>query len=300
MRVLYCWDTAGINSIINHYMGETYDDHEGTVVMRRSHDPHGIYAYYSPSPLGRGKWSGTGRALQFYLVATLRSPRRDILHVCANIGYTGLLRTFSMGGKVVLHYHGSDARNIPYASRKAAEERADCILVATPDLLEYEYAKEPVYLHNPVDTRLFAPLDDIPKNNRGLVFMAPDQNRKLTLQRLQDLGFGDVEWDLAARSHDTTEVGVVEQTISPRLRGINNIRYGDMPSVLSKYQYYAEIYYNAAAGSWYTMDTTTGLQAMSLGLNVVSPDGSVARELPPEHRPERVAKRVREIYDGLV
>lgn len=296
MRVLYCWDTAGISSIINHYMGQAYD-HTGTVIMRRSHDPYGISAYYSPSCRLVGKGVGGTRA--FYLATVMASPRQDILHICAGMKYMGLFKKISMGGKAVLHYHGSDVRDVPYESRTDAERHADHILVATPDLLDYKYGMEPTYVPNPVDTGLFSP-SVIPDNNRGLVFMKPGQKQEPTLQRLRDLGFGDIEWDLATRSYDVNVMATVPETSFLHLGRFNKIQYRDMPVLLSQYRYYGEIYHNVASDSWYTVDSTTGLQALSLGLTVVRHDGSVAKKLPPEHRPEEVAVRVKTVYDALL
>ena len=296
MRVLYCWNTAGISSIINHYMGQAYN-HTGTVIMRRSHDPYGISAYYSPPCRLVGK--GMSGAWAFYLATAMTSPRQNVLHICAGIEYMGLFKKISMGGKVVLHYHGSDVRNVPYDSRMDAERHADHIMVATQDLLDYKYSMEPTYIPNPVDTGLFPPCV-VPDNNRGLVFMKPGQKQEPTLQRLRDLGFGDIEWDLATRSYDANAMATVPETCFQQPGRFDKVQYRDMPALLSKYQYYGEIYHNVTSGSWYTADSATGLQAMSLGLAVIRHDGSVVKELPPEHKPEEVAARVKTVYDTLL
>lgn len=277
-------------------MSQTYD-HTGTVIMRRSHDPYGISAYYSPPCHLVGK--GMGGALTFYLTTVMASPRQDILHICAGIKYVELFKKISMGGKVILHYHGSDVRNVTYEFRMNAERYADHILVATPDLLDYKYDMEPTYIPNPVDTELFSP-SAIPDNNRGLVFMKPGQKPESTLQRLHDLGLGDIEWDLATRSSDVHAVDTLPETRFLQFGRPNQIQYRDMPALLSKYRYYGEIYHNVTSGSWYTADSATGLQALSLGLVVIRHDGSIVKELPPEHRPEEVAARVKTVYDTLL
>ena len=268
-------------------------DYEGTVVMRRTHDPYGISSYYAP------ECRLTGGRRSFYWTAAIAALRANILHISAGIKHAGLLRRISAGSVMVLHYHGSDVRDVPYEARMDIESRADCILVSTPDLLEYRYGMEPTYLHNPVDTDLFSPRK-IPENNRGLVLMKPGQKAEPTLQRLRDMGFGGVEWDLAERSYDAGTMYAVSQSASLRLGSLSRIRYADMPSLLSRYEYYGEAYYNASDGTWYGVDSTTGLQAMSLGLKVVRPDGTVATRLPDEHRPERVASKVRSMYEVLM
>ena len=58
----------------------------------------------------------------------------------------------------ILHYHGSDVRGSFPASRTPLEEGAKALIVATPDLLEYEFAKKPHYLPNIINTELFAPV----------------------------------------------------------------------------------------------------------------------------------------------
>lgn len=130
--------------------------------------------------------------------------------------------------------------------------------------------------------------------------MKPGQDWNHTMVRLRDLGFRDVEWDVVPRSYDTQMINSMSASSVLRSDGFARVQYRDMPEVLSRYQYYGEMYWNGDAREWYMADSSTGLQAMSLGLRVVRPDGSVARGLPDAHRPENVAARVRAVYDALL
>lgn len=292
MRVLYCWDLGAISSLINRYMSYKYN-HIGTVLMRRDSDRYGLSAYYSPPCRLVG-----GGARLFYLQAAMTAPRQDILYVDASLGRINLLKKISMGAKVVMHYHGSDVRNIPYEARRDKEKNADHIMVATPDLLNYKFSTEPTHLPIPVDTELYSSRD-IPSNNRGIVFMKLGQKSEPTLQRLRDMGFGDIKWDLIPHPHDVN-VATATSGETPPHGDLNRVQYHTMPAKLSQYQYYGGIYWNSFSKSWYEMSSTTDLQALSLGLTLVRYDGAVVKELPPEHRPEEVASRVKAIYDTLL
>ena len=212
--------------------------------------------------------------------------RQNIIHSIA-LPRLDKIKKFAPGAKVVLHYHGSDVRNTPPQARRKQEQLADVILLATPDLLDYEYLHEPIWLPNPVDTRLFAPRK-IPENGRGLVMTKPHQRVDDTMQRLHDLGHGDISWNIIVRYDDAG-------------RNFPGTMYAQMPSLLEQYQYYAEISWNYYERKWYVdFDSTTGLQALSMGLKLIRSDGTVVDSLPSKHTDVECAKRVQAIYQDIL
>ena len=166
------------------------------------------------------------------------------------------------------------------------EESAKAIIVATPDLLGYEFAKEPHYLPTIINTELFAPCD-IPSNNRGLINLTPNQDISETMSRLSEYGFGDVEWDIVQRHYDTTKAQ-------------HRIMYKDMAAHLTQYEYYSGLAWDGITGIWYQADPKTALEAMSLGVKVVRHDGSISSSLPARHHPENVIPKLRTIYDSVM
>lgn len=189
MKVLYSWDTVGVSSMINRHLGMSRADHRGVVLMRRNVDPYGTTAYYDDDLVCSGMVEGGAK--RFYVAAAEAAVfmRPDILHMCGNLRFTGLIRRLAGGCKVLTHYHGSDARDVPYEKRAKAERQSDFVAVSTPDMLECKYGMDPVWIPNPVDTELFSPRR-IPDNNRGLVMMKARQSPEDTLARLRSMGWG--------------------------------------------------------------------------------------------------------------
>ena len=297
MRIVHFMDIAGISSILSKYMNHIYG-YRAKVLYRHIYDPYCITAHYFES------CRLAGSLKSFYVNAALMSIGKNIIHYNMGMNYVGLIKRISGGAKVIFHYHGSDARDNPYESRMSAEKLADCILVSTPDLLDETYRINPIYVPNPVDTELFSPRD-IPDNNRGLVFMKPGQRSEHTLQRLCDLGYGDIQWDLVPHTYDTQVIGNIKlwdgiEKVDLSTGDIKRIPYSKMPAILSRYKYYGDIQWNANNDTAYNVDSTTGLQAMSLGLTVIRHDGSTANNLPAQHMPKEATRRVKEIYEGLM
>ena len=259
------------------------DGHQ--VIMRRMFDHYRMAdicknVTETAFPFGPNKFD----IIWFYLRMCKCCLGVDILHVHGGNIMKHLRRVVST--PYILHYHGSEVRESPPTSRALLENGAKAIIVATPDLLGYEYAKKPHYLPTIINTELFAPRD-IPSNNRGLINLTPNQDVPHTMSRLREYGFGDVEWDIVQREYDTTRR-------QPR------VMYKDMPAHLSQYEYYSGIAWDGAEGIWPEADSKTALESMSLGIKVVRYDGSISSRLPDRHHPENVIPKLRAIYDSVV
>lgn len=278
-NVLHIWNTANIASELAYFMG---DNHQ--VMARRMVDHYRMAdihnnVYETAFPFGSNKLD----IIWFYVKVCVRQRGVDVLHVHGSNVMKQLRRIVST--PYILHYHGSECRNSSPTQRAPLEEDAKAIIVATPDLLEYECAKKPHYLPNIINTELFAPRN-IPSNNRGLINLTPNQDPKDTLSRLREYGFGDIEWNIVQREYDTT-------------KHQQRIMYKDMAAHLAQYEYYSGLAWDGITGIWYPADTKTALEAMSLGVKVVQHDGSVSSSLPDRHRPENVIPKLRAIYNSM-
>lgn len=276
MRVLHVWSVTGIAAMLAHFGGPRHK-----VVMSARFDPYNQSSIYDPAYLTRAP--GIMDAPWFYLVLLRRSIGADLLHIHGQISMAKKLR--HLHKPYIQHYHGRDVLHVSPKCRKQVEQGATRILVSTPNLLSYEYAQTPQWLPNPVDTNLFS-RRRIPQNNKGLVHLISKQDRDMTLQRLNEFGYGDVEWDFIYRGN---EPGVRHMKVS----------YADMPAHLAQYEYYGAPVHDWRTNVWLQADSKTGLEAMALGLKVIRYDGSVRDTLPPEHRVENVVAKLHDIYDAI-
>ena len=175
---------------------------------------------------------------------------------------------------IIMHYHGSMVRAELKGKnfRLKNEKFVDGIIVATPDLLEFDYSKQPYYIPNPVDVELFKPIKPL-ENNKALISLKKGQSSSRTLMELQKHGFN-----------------VILETIPRELR----TTYSNFPTRLMMYEYYADLPF--VNGEMIKANSVTGLQALSMGLKVISWDYSVRNTLPDYHHPENVVKEIEKIY----
>ena len=72
-----------------------------------------------------------------------------------------------------------------------------------------------------------------------------------------------------------------------------------MPALLRNYDMYCDIG-STISGAIVPSLSTTGLQSLATGLNVVVSDGTTYERVPPQHMPEAVAARTREVYRSVI
>lgn len=104
--------------------------------------------------------------------SAVRQHRPDVVHV-----HWARFAPFigSTGRPTVIHAHGSDVRgrsaSIPGRIVQRSLDRADAVLVSTPDLIE-DVGARARYLPNPVDTRCFAPsVQSLRRDDRPTVLL---------------------------------------------------------------------------------------------------------------------------------
>ena len=290
MRVLHVGDASGIPYILAKYQNRS-GLCRADVVTRALGLPHGIAAHYKSdewrrvpfrrSPVWRaGSTRRLALAARFEdLVCRMARPC-DVVHVHGGgVDTLPALRRRLPRKRIIMHHHGDNLRAMDPSYREAHERHADKVLVSTPDLREYGGHE---WLPNPVDTDLFSPRAPA-RNGRAVCFVIRDEPRGVKARLLEGEGDGGrrrVPFD--CELHDTNE---------------RPVPYADMPDFLSGYECYIDIKW-LPIGKVMAALSTTGLQALAVGCKVVDHRFEVLEGLPGEHRPEAVASRLQEHYEG--
>jgi len=203
----------------------------------------------------------------FALRCLLLARKFDIVHIHSLDKLVPYLKLLYPGKPIVLHYHGSDIRG-KWLQKRKYWSKADAILYSTPDLLDNETPRNAVYMPNPVDTDLFhPPSEDKRRQNSVLAFVYHlDKNKAYAYAKKYGLS-----------------VDFLERAIP----------YRDMPSKLNEYEYYID-------QTEIPSLSKTALEALACGLKVIRWDGEIVDKLPEEHRPEKVVRRIWEIYQQLI
>lgn len=200
---------------------------------------------------------------EFVIRALLKSLKYDIIHIHSLDKIVPLVRILNPHKPVVLHYHGSDIRGKWMIRRRFWNVPNVTILVSTPDLLDGA-PKNVIYLPNPVDTDFFHPDPSIARKPRSaLAFRCYIDENKVKQY---------------AEKHG------LELTILER-----SFPYLDMPKILNSFEFFID---KTELNSL----SKTGLEALACGTKVIRWDGEVVTQLPEEHKPENVVKKLYEIY----
>jgi len=141
MRILHVWCQSGVASILAKYQRRL--GHASVVIKRRGYDKYGIDKYYSVN-LFRGS------SPKFYLHIIKIQRHFDVIHIHS----LWKLLPFIVKPKV-MHFHGSDLRNMKLSTLFLIRRMKTKMLVSTPDLLNLLPKAE--WLPNPIDIELFHP-----------------------------------------------------------------------------------------------------------------------------------------------
>lgn len=190
----------------------------------------------------------------------------DVVHVHYVDKIVPFLKFIYPGKPVVLHYHGDDIRG-KWRLRRNYWSKANVILYSTLDLLDDEVPRHAVYMPNPVDTEFF---QKSIKSNQ-------EKNSALAFRYHLD----ETKADRYALKHGVF-VRILER----------HIPYKEMPEKLKRYEYYID-------QTEIPSLSKTALEALACGLKVIRWDGEIVENLPEEHTPENVAKRIWRIYQQL-
>ena len=265
MRILHIWDQAGVACILakqHRSLG-----HEVKILKRAGYDPFGISQFYGEPLLDMD-----GKAFLNYVMK--EAAGYDVVHVHSLYKVIPDLRKKYRDKKLVLHYHGSEARDKRGDPLKAvAESKADVILGSTADLKDF--VDEIVYAPNPVDT------DHFKSDNRS-------NSRAFTIRTTR----GDIVQVLDHLKNNNIDmpVDVIDREESP-------MPYVQVPVSLKKYGIYVDIKF--IDGALLHAMSKTGLESLACGLQVLNHELNYIEGLPEEHKPEVVAGKIMDIYRAI-
>jgi len=265
MNILHIWDQAGVACILaKHHrrMG-----HRVRILKRAGYDPFGISKFYGEPLLDMD-----GKAFLKYAVK--EAAGYEVVHVHTIHKIIPDLRKKYRDKKLVLHYHGSEARDRQGDHLRAeAESKADAVLGSTADLKDF--ISNIVHVPNPVDTEHFT-------SGTG-----PD-GRAFTIRTTR--GDTQLVFDYLKSNNIDLQVEVVDREASP-------IPYAQVPAFLKQYGVYVDIKY--IDGVLLHAMSKTGMESLACGLSVLDHELKYVKGLPEEHRPEIAADRVLGIYDTI-
>jgi len=262
MKILHIWSCAGVSCLIAKYM----DARCGTtsdVIITEKWDKLGLNQYRTTRIKYKPMFGLRGLAM---------ARDYDLIHVHYHSIFIPFLK-FIYDKPVIIHFHGSDVRE-NWGPRLKRIKRADRILVSTPDLL----TGAPVgasWIPNPVDTEKFRP----PKGLR------PSANRALTLS------YGADDEAQAIADHHGLSLDIIDE-----------VHHSQLPGLMADYNFYIEVKRDFKGRLLYDgpILSKTGLEALAMGLKVVSKDMSIREGLPDFHRPGNVADSLFKIYESVI
>jgi len=264
MKILHIWSCAGVSSLIAKYMDFRHDT-RSDVIITEKWDKLGLNTYNTTRIKSKPMFGLRGLAM---------ARNYDIIHVHYHSIFIPFLK-FLYEKPVIMHFHGSDVRE-NWGARNSRIKRADMILVSTPDLLTGAPLKRGIsWLPNPVDTVKFTPVSWAPPKSGAFTF-----------------SYGADQEAQAIADHHGLDLDII----------IENVPHWHVPTLMSKYRFYIEVKRDFRDRLLYegSILSKTGLEALAMGLNVISKDLSVQEGLPPIHRPENVADSLFKIYEELM
>lgn len=272
MKILHVWEQAGATATLAKWQAKS--GHQVKVLKQAKHDQSGIGRYYNVDVID------SSRAL-FVLQCFKTAKDYDIIHLHDAWWLVHAVRLAYPTKKIIMHYHGSLVRSITkFWQRATWETFCDKIILATPDLLEFRYIKEPLYVPNPIDIELFKPKKIDVKKGVGFSSLKSGMDKESLQNILRSNGFN---------------IELVVQDINEKKSG--KVTYEMMPEILSSYEYYVDI--PIIDGKIVHANSMTGLQAMALGVKVICHDFSVKSKLPEENNPDNVLKMIDRVYSQL-
>lgn len=260
IKIIHVFDIAGVSSIIAYTMDKKYGT-ESTVITNR--DLIGVSTH--------------GRVLDkhpivFWLTVLYEARKYDVIHLNFHTTYAWFFKLFYPSKPLIIHYHGSDIRG--KWDIKRDWRHADHVYVSTKDLLIG--APEHVeYLPNPIDPELFHPSDlsKIPLKS-ACYFRYDADEIAIRLAQEQDLSL----------------------TIYER-----NQPHRKIPEILSKHRWLLDV--KKVDGILLYpkgIYSKLALEALRIGLRVISKNGEITSTFPIEHDAELITKKIYETYKRLL
>jgi hypothetical protein len=269
MKILHIWDQAGVACILaKHHRRLGNEVH---IMKRAGYDPFGIFEFYGETLLDADGKSFLNAALK-------KAEEYDVVHVHSLFKIVPELKRKYGRKKLVLHYHGSEARKQTKEQiQKQAEEMCDVVIGSTRDLEQFTNSKM-IYVPNPIDTEHFSHSGSHhSRDGKAFTFKTTGSDIAWVMRHLAENGIG-------------VSVDVLDRQASP-------IPYSDMPGVISRYDVYVDMKY--IQNTLLQALSKTALECLACGLRVLDHKLDYVEMLPSEHQPGKVAQDILQIYDKL-
>lgn len=267
---LFLYDCAGVAATLSHGLIEK--NHFSQSLQLDSHDPFNFEEVYETQHY-------VGNDITDLVACAVVNERYfSIIHHNFFWQALPMIKEALPEKKIVMHYHGSDVRSsTPLQRINMEKDYVDGIIVATPDLLHYNYGIDNImYLPTPIDTEYFA--DCKPRTDKKFTILRSQHDKDKFYEKLKGLNIGDVS------------VLQREYEIRP---------YKEMREFYCRYGGYVQLIYDKVLNGWLNVLSKTSLECLACGLKVYMVDGSVIDELPEEHRLENVTNKLVEFYERL-
>jgi len=264
MKILHIWSCAGVSSLIAKYMDFRHDT-QSDVIITEKWDKLGLNTYRTTRIKSK---------LMFGLRGLFMARKYDLIHVHYHSIFIPFLK-FLYEKPVIMHFHGSDVRG-KWGSRLKRIKRSDRVFVATIDnLMGATQSHNVSWIPIPVNTVKFTPVSYVPKKNSAMTF-----------------SYGADKEVQAIANHYNLKLDIIKEKIP----------HSQVPELMSKYRYYIDVKRDFKGRLLYegSIHGTAGLEALAMGMKVVSKDLSIMEGLPEVHRPENVADSLFKIYEELM
>lgn len=266
MKVLFVFNTSGIPS--NFAKGLTKHGIESKVISRTN-------------PYGFDQVTYMESSLKFLFRIFKEARHYDIVHI-SGLAYRSIawlhLDLLNLRKKLVVHLHGSDMRK--YTTRFLEQrlvDRVHKIIVATPDLLSNLHSDKVVWVPTPVDTSLFKRLwNPLIKSDMNMMIA----NSCLYIPKWYE------STDIVKRWLESKEYYYAVMQ--------DRVPHTDLPSVLSRYEYYFDQYTFPALSK-------TAIEAYYCGCKVINNFRMVTCDNYPFelHLLDESVKRLVNVYESL-
>ncbi|MBA7602434.1 hypothetical protein ES703_09523 [subsurface metagenome] len=262
MKILHIWSCAGVSCLIAKYMDQRHDT-QSDVIITEKWDKIGLNDYRTTRIKSKPVFGLRGLAM---------ARGYDVIHVHYHSIFIPFLKRLYKK-PVIMHFHGSDVRH-NWPARLKRIKKANCVVVSTPDLLTGS-PQGTSWIPNPVDTVKFTPISWVPKKRTALTF-----------------SYGADDQAQVIAEHHNLDLDIIKIPIL----------HHHVPKLMSKYRYYIDVKRDFKGRLLYPGDTLSkaGLEALAMGLKVVSKDLSIREGLPDIHQPENVADSLFYTYELLM
>lgn len=299
MKILHCWDTAGVGACLAKY--QRLLGHNSNVVKLGNWDGKGIDEYYATPttyeqlntplyvaakkrlhhlsyPLKRMLYRlwVSYPTLKLYWYVVLHKKEYQVIHIHSIWGAV----LFTLFKPKLIEFHGDDVRRKPsmYSWLRRAPARLflnlysvrNKIYVSTPDLLDE--VPNGVWIPNIADTEHFKPYPESRVAGSALYCSA--------------------WYETGVHAKQYAEANKLKLTVLDR-KGGDWVDHRDFPKYLNQFEYYID------RKEIHSL-SKTALEALACGLKVVDWQGNILTGLPKIHEPEYVAKLTIKIYTEIL